>query len=173
MKKILFLSFLAMFVIAETAAQEIKWMSITEAENLCKENPKKIFIDVYTDWCGWCKRMDSQTFSKPEVAKYMNETFYCVKLDAENTETIRFNGTDFAPGEQKAGSKRKPGHTLAATLLQGKMSFPSYVFLTPENEVITVVCGFREAPEMLKVLKYFGTDAYETRTPEEFFKEDK
>lgn len=173
MKKILFLSFLAMIAIAKTTAQEIKWMDITEAEKRCKENPKQIFIDVYTDWCGWCKRMDSQTFAKPEVAKYMNETFYCVKLDAESTKTIRFNGTDFTPSEQKTNSKRKPVHMLAATLLQGNMSYPSYVFLTPNNEVITVVKGFREAPEMLNILKYIGTDAYKTQTPEEFIEKNK
>ena len=40
---------------------KIKWISIEEAEKLNKENPKKIMIDVYTDWCGWCKKMDKDT----------------------------------------------------------------------------------------------------------------
>lgn len=62
---------------------------------------------------------------------------------------------------------------LAATLLQGNMSYPSYVFLTPNNEIITVVKGFREAPEMLNILKYIGTDAYKTETPEEFIEKNK
>ncbi len=67
------------------AQEKIKWMSIEEAYELTltEEHPKKIFIDVYTDWCGWCKRMDKATFQNEEVAAYMNMHYYNVKFDAE------------------------------------------------------------------------------------------
>uniref|UniRef100_A0A3Q2YUK7 Spermatogenesis-associated protein 20-like TRX domain-containing protein n=1 Tax=Hippocampus comes TaxID=109280 RepID=A0A3Q2YUK7_HIPCM len=51
-------------------------------------NTKKVFIDIYTDWCGWCKKMDKDTFQNPEVAAYMNENFLMVKMDAEGKDPI-------------------------------------------------------------------------------------
>ena len=72
------------------AQEKIQWMSIEEAYalTLSEENPKKIFIDVYTDWCGWCKRMDKATFQNAEVAAYMNANYYNVKFDAEQRESV-------------------------------------------------------------------------------------
>ena len=78
-------------------AQEVNWLSIEEAMNLAQTegSPKKIFIDVYTDWCGWCKRMDKDTFQNAEVALYMSENFYMVKLDGEGKEPIEFKGKTY------------------------------------------------------------------------------
>ena len=69
----------------QTSPEEvaIKWYTWDEAIALNAKNPKKIFIDLYTEWCGYCKKMDANTFKDPEVAKYMNEHFYAVKFDAE------------------------------------------------------------------------------------------
>src|SRR5690606_154337 len=71
-------------------AQDIQWMSWEEAVNRSQSDrdPKKLFVDVYTDWCGWCKKMDKDTFQNPEVAKYMQANFYMVKLDGEGKEPI-------------------------------------------------------------------------------------
>ena len=96
MKKTLLI--LAVFVgFAGWAQEKIQWMSIEKAYELTQseENPKKIFIDVYTDWCGWCKRMDKATFQKPEVAAYMNEHYYNVKFNAEQKEDITILNNTF------------------------------------------------------------------------------
>ena len=78
-------------------AQEVRWLSWDEAAKLAEteKNPKKIFIDVYTDWCGWCKKMDKDTFQNAEVAKYMSKNYYMVKLDGEGKEPIVFRGKTF------------------------------------------------------------------------------
>src|SRR5690606_4382796 len=68
--------------------KKINWVSIEEAERLTKEAPRKIFVDVYTDWCGWCKRMDATTFTDEAVVDYVNEHYYAVKLNAESKENI-------------------------------------------------------------------------------------
>jgi len=54
------------------APAKINWMSFEEAYELNKTQPKKIFIDMWTYWCGWCKRMDATTFTNPVVVEYMN-----------------------------------------------------------------------------------------------------
>ena len=55
---------------ATVAVAEIEWLTWDEAITRMATEPKKIFVDVYTDWCGWCKRMDATTFSDKEIATY-------------------------------------------------------------------------------------------------------
>ena len=62
----------------------VNWVSFEEAEALMAKEPRKIMVDVYTKWCGPCKRMNSQTFGNPTLAKYINENYYAVKFDAES-----------------------------------------------------------------------------------------
>ena len=74
---------------------KIKWYSFEEAYALNKKKPKKIMVDVFTEWCGWCKKMDAETFTNPVIVKYMNEHFYAVKFNAETGDTIRFRDTTY------------------------------------------------------------------------------
>src|SRR5664279_713123 len=70
------------------ASEKIRWYSFEEAYTLNKKKPKKIFIDVFTDWCGWCRKMDAETFTNPTISEYMSDHFYCVKLNAERKDTV-------------------------------------------------------------------------------------
>lgn len=149
-------------------AQKINWMTFQEAIKLNETTPKKIFIDTYTDWCGWCKKMDQTTFQNPEVVEYMNENYYAVKLDAEMNDTIVFGGYTFINEGGKNG--RKGTHQLAIALLQGKMSYPSYVFMDEQNQLLTVAPGYMEAKDFLPVLKYIGSDAYKNQTFKDYIK---
>ena len=146
-------------------AQKINWMTFQEAVKLNETAPKKIFIDVYTDWCGWCKKMDKTTFLDPAVVEYMNENYYAVKLDAEMNDTISFAGYTFVIEGGRRGT-----HQLAAALLQGRLSYPSYVFMNEKNQVLTVAPGYMEPKDLMPILKYIGTDAYLNQTFKEYFK---
>ena len=93
-----YFSLFLLIVPALTIAQnsnEINWIDIEKADQLRLKEPKKVIIDVYTDWCGWCKRMDKATFQKPEVAAYMNEHYYNVKFNAEQKEDITILNNTF------------------------------------------------------------------------------
>lgn len=147
-------------------AQTIKWMSFEEAVKLNETSPRKIFIDVFTDWCGWCKRMDQTTFMNKEVIEYMNENFYAVKFDAEQSDTIVFAGYTFV--NQGGTNGRKGTHQLAAALLQGKMSYPSYVFMNEKNQLLTVAPGYMDDSRFLPILRYFGSDSYLNMKFEDF-----
>lgn len=141
---------------------EIKWMTLEDAVAASKKKPKKIFIDVYTDWCGWCKRMDATTFKDPEVVAYMNKNYYAVKFDAEGKNNIIFKEQVF----KYAADKKK--HELAIALLQGKMSFPSTVYLDEKQDVITVVPGYLKSDRMTRVLTFFEEGHYKKMTFEKF-----
>jgi thiol-disulfide isomerase/thioredoxin len=68
----------------------INWMTLEEAMEKSKTEKRKIFVDVYTTWCGWCKHMDSTTFVSGAVAKYLNDHYYPVKFNAEQQNDIVF-----------------------------------------------------------------------------------
>jgi len=143
---------------------EVGWMSFEEAVVLSQTSERKLFIDVYTDWCGWCKKMDAGTFSESRVSKYLGENFYPIKLDAEQTGDIQFNDHTF----KFVAQGRRGYHELAAALLNGKMSYPSVVFLNEKFEIIMVLPGYREADEFLKIAKYVGDDHYLTTAYEDY-----
>jgi thioredoxin-related protein len=140
-------------------AGAIQWMGFEEAVAASEKQPKKIFIDVYTEWCGWCKKMDKTTFVDPAVAKYMNENYYPVKFDAESSEPVHYKGVEFVKVMQAPG---KGVHQLAAALLQNKLSYPSYVLLDEEQKLLQVIPGYQEAKMFLPILHFFGDDAYKT-----------
>ncbi len=139
---------------------KVKWYSFEEAVDRSSEDPRPIFVDVYTDWCGWCKKMDKSTFVHPVIVKHMNDNFYPVKFDAESSDTIRFKNYTFVNPNPEG---RRSSHQLAQALLRGKMSYPSYTFLNEKAEVITVVPGYRDAQEFEKILSYFSSDAYKAK----------
>lgn len=166
-KKVLFPALLiAVFTLSSLKAQELKWMSWDEAVALAsiEKNPKKVFIDVYTDWCGWCKRMDADTFQNPEVAAYMSENFYMVKLDGEQKEPIEYKGKTytFVP------SGRNGYHQLAAALLQGRLSYPTVVFLDENLQMLSPVPGYQKPDAFLKIARYFGENIYKEKDWESY-----
>ena len=147
------------------SAGKIQWMDFEEALAANEKKPKKMFLDMYTDWCGWCKKMDQSTFVNPVIVEYMNKNYYAVKFNAERKDTVTFNGKDYV-NPNPAG--KRSSHQLAQYMLNGRMSYPSFVFLDENQGHITIVPGFRKAPEFETILNYIATGAYKTQKWEEF-----
>jgi len=144
----------------ETRANQprVNWLTMEEALERHRQNPKKIFVDIYTDWCGWCKRMESETFSHPVIVEYINTNFYPVKLNAEYPGPIVFGGVTYVNEQpQRRGSP----HNLAVAILQGRMSYPSVAFFDEQLRLIYALPGFRAPVNMEPVLVFFAEGIYE------------
>jgi len=135
---------------ATAEAIDINWLTWEEAIVANKKTQKKIVIDVYTDWCGWCKRMDATTFKDPKVEAYIAENFYAVKFNAEQREDIVYDGKTFS---YKKNGKRGV-HELAASLLDNRLSYPSVVYFNGDMERIMISAGYKDSDKMLKELMY-------------------
>jgi len=153
--------FLFLLVGHRAQAQNVEWLSWDEAVKLSQTDaePKKIFVDVYTDWCGWCKKMDKDTFQNPEVAKYMKDHFYMVKLDAEGKDPVDYQGTTF----KYVPSGRRGYHEFAVALLQGKMSYPTVVFLDEKLNMLSPVPGYQKVKPFMQIARYFGDNIYKDK----------
>jgi thioredoxin-related protein len=147
---------------APTPEVHINWLTWEEAQAAQKKKPKKIFVDVYTDWCGWCKRMDATTFENPAIAKFMSENFYCVKFNAESQKEIIFKGQKY-PAEGRYSS-------LATFLLQNRMSFPTTLYLDESLNLINTVPGYMDPKQAEVILNYHATNSYKSTPWEEYQK---
>ncbi len=130
----------------------IEWIDITDLEDKLEAEPRKVIIDLYTDWCGWCKKMDRTTYKHKDIAKYVNEKYYAIKFNAESKKPIKVAGQEF----KFIPRGRRGAHELAITLLEGRMSYPSTVILDNDLSKLTIIPGYVDAPKMDKILRYFG-----------------
>jgi thioredoxin-related protein len=133
----LFLLFLSFALNGTAQAQEqIQWMKFEEAVAANANNPKMILVDVYTDWCGWCKKMDKDTFTDPRVVAHLKKNFYAVKLNAEDTKRrFPFMGKTFSEAEMAVAMRVN--------------SYPNFVVIEPGLQNLAQLPGYREPADFL------------------------
>ncbi len=157
------------FSFGHLKAQKIEWMSWEDMMQKQKVEKRKVIIDLYTDWCIWCKRMDKTTFRNPVIVDYIKNKYYAVKFNAEQREDVNFDGHIFKFVKQG----RRGYHEFAAALTQNNLSFPTYVFLTEDIRILQVFAGYQQAREFEYILNFFGDDIYKTTKWGQFEKEFK
>jgi len=157
MKKIVFL--FTLLVVGSMSAQKINWMSMNEALAAQEKEPKKIFMDVYTKWCGPCKLLDKNTFSNKDLIEFVNENYYAVKFNAEGTEDITYQDFTYTnPNYQEGRKGRNATHFFADALrLQG---YPSLVFFGDDGKLIQAIPGYKTPQQLEIYLKMIANDDY-------------
>ncbi|MDY8136835.1 thioredoxin family protein [Aquimarina sp. 2201CG5-10] len=161
MKNLLFL--IGLLFVFSVQAQEIKWMTMNEALEAQKNEPKKIFMDVYTDWCGPCKLLDKNTFHNKDVVEYVNKNFYAVKFNAEGTEEVRYNNFTYTNPNYKPGKKGRNSQHFFANALK-ITGYPSMVFFDEKGNLIAPVVGYKTPQQLEIYLKMIHQDDYKKLT---------
>jgi thioredoxin-related protein len=144
----------------------VSWMTFKEAQEKNKTLTKPFIVDIYTDWCGWCKHMMKTTYANPNLAAYINQNFYPVKFDAETKDTIEFNGQVYKPTSMQP---RTP-HELAIKFLGQKLSYPSTIFITNKFEFNMLAQGYLEDKKLEPMLVFMVENAWQTTVFDDFNK---
>ena len=130
---------------AAPATPGIAWRAWDRGLEEARVSGRPVLVDVSTDWCGWCKRMKAQVYTKPEVRDYLEDHFVLIELNAEASDPARYEG--------KAYTSR----SLAARF--GVSGYPTTVFLRSGGDHLVSVPGYIEPAPFLQVLRYIG-DGY-------------
>ena len=135
-------------------ASELRWMTLQQAEENGKSEPRVIIMDIYTDWCYWCKVMERNTYSNPALAAYVAGKFYPVKFNAESHGPVSWKGQSFGYNSDYKVNE------LALNLTRGQLSFPTTVIITPDDQAPQFISGYLKPAEIEPILKYFGEGVY-------------
>ncbi len=136
------------------AGGNVKWKEFDEGIAEAKKTNKKILIDVYTNWCGWCKRMDAVTYADKNVADYLNKKYIVIKLNAESSKPLTYKSQQYTEAE------------LASAF--GITGYPATLFLKPDGDAITMYPGFADAQKFLTVVSFIAEDHYLTKKFEDY-----
>jgi len=153
----------------EITTDSITWMKLEDVNKIVEKNIKKnkvkenklIIVDFYTDWCGWCRKLDKETYRDPAVIELMNKYFYPVKFDAELRDSVSFANTIYG----YKGSTTRVTNDFAITMATrpgGRIGYPTMTIITPMGEKLAVEAGFKNPEKMVQMLRYYGEGHYKT-----------
>ncbi len=148
----------------DAEAGKVNWLKIDELEAAAANEKRKVMVDLYTDWCGWCKKMDKATFQHKAIADYLNEKFYAVKFNAENKMALSFKGKDY----NFIAAGRRGYNELAHSFTKGRMSYPTIAFLDEDLNRIDSYPGFKQAHQFDPYLHFIAENHYQDKKFREF-----
>lgn len=168
MKKVLLFVFLSVFAISGVFAQ-VNWKSIEQvAQTDWKTNKKMVFIDFSTSWCGWCKKMDRETFSDPVVSAILNKYYIPVQFDAEGTSTFSWNGTKYS--NTQVPGQRAQTHPFTRAILGQKIGYPSFAVFNKNGGLTQILQGYQNAYEFSMTLWFLCSGDNQRYTFDEYQK---
>ncbi len=132
---------------APTRGADVQWTNLELAVAKAADQQKAILIDVYTDWCGWCKKMDKEVFADPAVSEVLAKSFATAKVNGESRESFTFRG------------QKTDGVGIARAF--GVRGYPAIIFLDAKGEMLTMIPGFMDAQKFLPVVLFIGNREYE------------
>lgn len=129
----------------------VTWYNFNEGLKLASEKRKHIVMDFYADWCGWCRKMEAEVFSDPEVAKNLRDNYICIRVhtDKNYNETIKFKN-----------------HVLTKqefSMMLGVQGLPTVVFMDRDGNLITKIPGYINKETFLPLLSYIREECYQKK----------
>ena len=165
MKKLSFVLILAALLGCSSKAQ-VEWKSI---ESVAKEAKlsKMVFIDFSTSWCGWCKKMDKETFSDPVVAAILNKYYMPVHFNAEGNDAFEWKGLKYQ-GAGVNAQGRPNTHPFTVAVLGKRIGYPSFAIFNKDKELVQILQGYQSAYDFQVVLWYLCSGDKEKYSFEEY-----
>lgn len=157
MRNLLIIGFF--FVLSQSIAQEpfVKH-NFSSLDSLQQVEPRPAVVFIHTDWCKYCKGMESKVFTDPEVAEVIAKNYYFIDLDAEKEAPVEFRGHTF---KFKPTGRSTGVHELAIALgmIDGGLNYPTLVVLSPEYEILFQYGAFMNKRKLMRVLSNFKKPA--------------
>jgi thioredoxin-related protein len=138
-----------------TESSLITWNKYDQGVKLAAKSKKPMLIDFYTDWCGFCKKMDKQTYIDPQIAKYINDHFVAIKLNAESKDQL-----DMPDG---------PSNGIQVARSFGVRSYPQTWFLESNGKKMGGQPGYMPPQTFIHFLKYYGDGHYKKMSFQEYY----
>lgn len=144
----------------------IQWQPIERGMEMAAKYKRPLFIDAYTHWCGWCKKMDKEVFQNQQIINYINNNYIPVKYNAENQDTITINNKVY----KDTTINKRHIHQLSIALLDGRFSYPTLVYIDREGRKYSVP-GYSKAKGLWPRLAYYAEDVYKSGISYENYKQ--
>jgi thioredoxin-related protein len=152
-----FYAVLMALLLTSSAAHSQTWGTFNAGLAEAKAAKKPILVDIYTDWCSWCKKMDATTYADPKIKEYLKSHFTIIKLNAEGTTPITYQGQSMSPADFARG--------------MGVSGYPATLFMKSTGEGITLVPGYIEAPAFIDILTFISESRYERQKFDDYLNE--
>jgi len=146
---------LSLFSVAQSSAgakTAVHWMTLEEAGKRLQNEKRPVIIDLYTDWCGWCKVMDKRTYTHEKLGEYLDRYFYAVKINAEAKPPLAWGGKEYTFNE------RYRAHNFALFLTRGNLSYPTTVIIPADGSPPQAIPGYLKPADFELVARYFAED---------------
>lgn len=131
--------------IVEVSSQEISWVKFEDLNDSLRVNEKPLMIFIHAEWCKYCKIQENTTFKDSAVIEKLNKQFYCLKLNAETSDSIQFLNRIYIKSNTSY-------HELANFLgAENKtLTFPTTVFLDENYTIKEKRIGLIRKEDLIK-----------------------
>jgi thioredoxin-related protein len=132
-----------------TTNNEIDWHDYDDGLVLAKKTDRHVFIDFTAKWCGWCNKMDKETFADQTVIKILNNDFVPVKVDGDSEKTLDVDGFKITEKNLARAEFRIRG-------------YPAFWFLKPDGTKLGMLPGYQTTANLTKALEYIRDYQYDS-----------